>query len=382
MTEPILPGAALGVLGGGQLGRMFAIAAAQMGYEVVVFSPESDCPASQVSARTICAAYDDMRAVRDFARQVKVVTLEFENVPTATVEAIEAITPVRPGSSVLSVTQNRLREKDFLSDHGFPVTAYAPAEDALQVRAAVSTVGLPAVLKTTAMGYDGKGQRLVASADEAEAAFAALGAGQMVLESKVALDKELSVVGARGLDGSFASFGPIENRHSNHILDVSLVPADISQQVAVRAVQLTRDVLVALDVVGLLCVEFFLSEEGELLINELAPRPHNSGHYSIEACLTSQFEQQVRAITGLPLGSTEQIRPAAMANLLGDLWAEGEPDWTEVLGQAGISLHLYGKRQARPGRKMGHLTATAASVEEACRRVVNARRRLCPIPNS
>lgn len=375
-AEPIFPGATLGVLGGGQLGRMFAIAAGQMGYEVVVFGPEPDCPASQVCSRTICAPYDDMQAVRDFARQVKVVTLEFENVPAHTVEAIEAIAPVRPGSSVLFVTQNRLREKSFLASRGFPVTAFAPALVASDISDAVSQVGLPAVLKTTALGYDGKGQRMVASGGEAEAAYAALGGGEMVLERAVALDKELSVIGARGLDGSFAAFGPIENRHSNHILDVSLIPAAIPREIANTAVELTREVAIALDVIGLLCVEFFWSRSGELLINELAPRPHNSGHYSIEACPTSQFEQQVRAITGLPLGSTEPVRPAAMANLLGDLWANGEPDWTKVLSQPGVSLHLYGKRDARPGRKMGHLTATADSVEQACRLVVDARQRL------
>jgi 5-(carboxyamino)imidazole ribonucleotide synthase len=352
---------------------MFAMGARRLGYEVVVFAPEKDTPAGQVCPKTITADYRDTEALKEFAAQVQVVTLEFENVPASAVETIEATTPVRPGSRVLSATQDRLREKSFLAEHGFPVTPFRAVRAAEQVLGELPGLGPPAVLKTSGFGYDGKGQRVVTSDAEAAGAFAELGSGEMVLERFVRLAMELSVIGARGTDGSFASFGPVENRHRNHILDVSVVPAAVSVALAARAVALTRQVMEALDVVGLLCVEFFLSESGELLINELAPRPHNSGHYSIEACPASQFEQQVRAITGLPLGATEPVKAAAMANLLGDLWADGEPDWTRVLSVPGVSLHLYGKREARPGRKMGHLTALAGSAEEALSLVLTAR---------
>ncbi|HEY9870562.1 MAG TPA: 5-(carboxyamino)imidazole ribonucleotide synthase [Candidatus Obscuribacterales bacterium] len=372
----IMPGATLGVLGGGQLARMFAMAARRLGYEVVVFAPDKDTPAGQVCPRTVTADYGDGQALREFAAQVEVVTLEFENVPAQALETIEATTPVRPGSQVLAITQNRLKEKSFLAERGFPVTPFRAVRGVEQLLSELPRVGPPAVLKTVGFGYDGKGQRLIASDQEAAQAFAELGSGEMVLERFVRLAMELSVIGARGIDGSFACFGPVENRHCQHILDVSAVPAAVSAEVADRAVALTKQVMEALDVVGLLCVEFFLSQTGELLVNELAPRPHNSGHYSIEACPVSQFEQQVRAITGLPLGATELLKPAAMANLLGDLWAGGEPDWTRVLCVPGVSLHLYGKREARPGRKMGHLTALAASAQAARDLVLAARGQL------
>jgi 5-(carboxyamino)imidazole ribonucleotide synthase len=389
-TAPvILPGATLGVLGGGQLGRMFALAARRMGYRVHTFSPEDDEPIShrptshsptgQVSDREVRAAYEDLDAVRAFARAVDVVTFEFENVPAPTADAAAEQAPVRPAGAVLHTTQNRLREKGFLAAAGFPVTPFVPVRSEAELRAGLATLGTPAVLKTAGWGYDGKGQIRIAAAAEAAAAWAALATGEAVLEAFVDFAAEVSVVAARGLDGSFAHYGLIENQHRRHILDVSVAPAPLAAaapEVAREAVELARGVLEALAVVGVLCVELFVTAGGRLLINELAPRPHNSGHLTFDACLTSQFEQQLRAVCGLPLGSTELLRPAAMANLLGDLWQDGEPDWAAACGFPEVKVHLYGKAQPRPGRKMGHLTALDASAAEAQRRVLLARRSL------
>ena len=376
MSAPILPGATVGVLGSGQLGRMFAIAARRMGYRVHTFSPDYDTPTGQVADREVQAAYDDLDAVRDFARGVDVVTFEFENVSSAATEAAAEHAPVRPAGAVLHTTQNRLREKSFLSGAGFPVTPYAPVRSLSDLTEALARLGTPAVLKTAGWGYDGKGQVKIASPEEAPAAWEAVAGQESVLEAFVDFDREVSVVAARGLDGSFAHFGVIENRHSRHILDVSIAPAAVSSQVERKAVEIARGILEGLSVVGVLCVEMFLTRDDRLLVNELAPRPHNSGHLTFDACVTSQFEQQLRAICGLPLGSTELLRPAAMANLLGDLWQDREPDWAAACDFPEVKLHLYGKAAARPGRKMGHLTALAATPEEALERVVAARRAL------
>jgi 5-(carboxyamino)imidazole ribonucleotide synthase len=367
------PGAAVGVLGSGQLGRMFAMAARRLGYRVHTFSPDRDTPTGQVADLEVAAPYDDLDAVRAFARQVAVVTFEFENVPAATVEAAAAQVPVRPGGRVLHVAQQRLREKGFLAEAGLPVARFVPVRSLDDLRGGLAVVGLPAVLKQAAWGYDGKGQARIASAAEAESAWAAVGGRESILEAFVDFEREVSVVAGRGLDGSVADYGVIENVHRHHILDLSTAPAAVPEPVAGEAVRLTRAVLEALDVVGVLCVEFFVTRDGRLLINELAPRPHNSGHLTVDACLTSQFEQQLRAVCGLPLGSTERLRPAAMANLLGDLWEEGEPDWPAALAFPDVKLHLYGKAEARRGRKMGHLTALAATADEAQRRVLLAR---------
>ena len=369
----ILPGSAVGVLGSGQLGRMFAIAARRMGYRVHVLSPDSDTPAGQVADVEVAAAYDDLDAVRAFASKVGVVTFEFENVPAATAAAAEERAPVRPGGGVLHVCQQRLREKGFLAAAGLPVPAFVPVRSSEDLRAGLLRVGTPAVLKTAAFGYDGKGQAQVGSLVEAEAAWAAVGREECILEAFVDFEREISVVAARGLDGSFAHYGVIENTHRRHILDLSVSPATVEPEVAGGAIALARAVLEELDVIGLLCVEMFLTEGGSLLINELAPRTHNSGHLTVDACVTSQFEQQLRAVCGLPLGSTDLLRPAAMANLLGDLWTSGEPDWTAVCAFPDVKLHLYGKALARPGRKMGHLTALAPTVNEARDRVLAAR---------
>jgi 5-(carboxyamino)imidazole ribonucleotide synthase len=369
----ILPGATVGVLGSGQLGRMFAIAARRMGYRVHTYSPDSDTPTGQVADREYEHPYDDLDAVREFARNVAVVTFEFENVPSAAVEAASRLAPVRPSGAVLHTTQHRLREKTFLSSRGFPVARFRHVTTIETLRAALAEVGLPAVLKTAGFGYDGKGQTRLDTPDDAPRAFAALGGREGVLEAFVDFEREVSVVAARTEGGEFAHYGVVENTHRRHILDLSVAPAGVGEGVAREAVSIARAVLEELGVVGVTCVEFFLTRDGRLLVNELAPRPHNSGHFTFDACVTSQFEQQLRAVCGLPLGSTGLMRPAAMANLLGDLWQGGEPDWRAALRFPDVKLHLYGKTEARAGRKMGHLTALAPTAEEAAGAALAAR---------
>jgi 5-(carboxyamino)imidazole ribonucleotide synthase len=380
-SQTILPGSVIGVLGSGQLGRMFAIAARRMGYRVHTFSPEIDTPTGQIADVEIKGRYDDLIAVRGFASDVDVVTFEFENVPAATAQAAAECAPVRPGGSVLHVTQHRLREKTFLRDHGFPVTPFKAVNSLADLEAGLNEFGYPSVLKTAGFGYDGKGQTKITSPGQAEPALLAAGKQEMILESWVEFECELSVIGARGMDGSFTHWGAIRNDHRNHILDVSTAPANLPPEVGRAAVDIARAVLDQLDVVGVLCVEFFLSKDGRLLINELAPRPHNSGHLTFDACVTSQFEQQLRAVCGLPLGSTELLKPAAMANLLGDLWPSvrgesGEPDWSAACAFPNVKLHLYGKLAPKPGRKMGHLTAMAESADQAAALVRAARESL------
>jgi 5-(carboxyamino)imidazole ribonucleotide synthase len=372
----ILPGAVIGVLGGGQLGRMFAIAARRMGYRVHTLSPDADTPTGQVADVEVIAPYADLDAVRRFSSGVSVVTFEFENVPSATAEAAAENAPVRPSGSILHITQHRLREKTFLSNNGFPLTPFRRVRALADLEEGLRQFGRPAVLKTADFGYDGKGQALIGEGDDADAAWTSIGRVEAVLEAFVDYECELSVVAARGADGSFAHYGAIENEHRNRILDVSVAPARLPENVAREAARIARGVLDALGVVGVLCVEFFLTRSGKLLINELAPRPHNSGHLTFDAAITSQFEQQLRAVCGLPLGSTELLRPAAMANLLGDLWARGEPDWGAACAFPEVKLHLYGKLAPRPGRKMGHLTAIASGAGEA-ERVARAAREAC-----
>ena len=370
------PGATIGVLGSGQLGRMFAMAARRMGYLVHTFSPETDTPTGQVADVEVTASYDDLDAVRNFARRVEVVTFEFENVPAATVEAISGIVPVRPDGAALYTTQHRLREKTFLQAAGFPLAPFRRVRTRAELDEALAGIGCPAVLKTAGFGYDGKGQRLIKSGAESDEAYESLRGQEAVLEAFVDFEREVSVVCARGANGETAHFGVVENSHERHILDCTVAPARVSPQVARRATEIAGSLLEHLSLVGVLCVEFFLGHDGELFVNELAPRPHNSGHFTIDACQTSQFEQQVRAVCGLPLGATEQLRPAAMANLLGDLWQDGEPDWRAACAVPNVKLHLYGKHEARAGRKMGHLTALASTTDEALRLVRAAREAL------
>jgi 5-(carboxyamino)imidazole ribonucleotide synthase len=373
VSRTIAPGAVLGVLGSGQLGRMFTIAARRMGYRVHTFSPDQDTPTGQVADVELTASYDNLDALRAFAREVSVVTFEFENVPSAAIEAVEALVPVRPSGGALYITQQRAREKTFLAEHGLPMTPTASARTPVELREALLRIGTPAVVKTAAFGYDGKGQHVAKGPADAERIVAVAGNQEVVVEKFVSLQAELSVIAARGLDGQIVEYPLFENRHSNHILDLTTAPAAVPAPVATKANEITRAVLVALDYVGVLCVEFFLSTDGELMVNELAPRPHNSGHLTFDASVTSQFEQQVRAVCGLGLGSTELLRPAAMANLLGDLWADGEPNWAAASRMPEVKLHLYGKAEPRAGRKMGHLTAFGRTVGEAQDRAIAAR---------
>jgi 5-(carboxyamino)imidazole ribonucleotide synthase len=386
MSGPVLePGATLGVMGGGQLGAMFAMAAKRMGYRVEAISDVADCPAVHHCDRVHVLSYDDAAGLAAAARNLDVVTFEFENVPAAAARALAAVVPVRPAPDVLFTTQDRGREKAFLTHHGFACAPHRVVRSRADLDAAVAALGLPAVLKTAAFGYDGKGQRKLdagAGPADIDAAWTALGGGgsvELVAEGWIDFDCEISVVAARGLDGGVAVFAPTRNDHARHILDVSSAPAGLPETVLSEARRLAAAVLEALGVVGVACVEFFVTRDGRVLVNEIAPRPHNSGHLTIAACETSQFEQQVRAICGLPLGSTRQLAAAAMANILGDCWerAGGNPDWPAALAVPGVSLLLYGKSEPRPGRKMGHLTALAGSAEEAIAAVLRARELAC-----
>jgi 5-(carboxyamino)imidazole ribonucleotide synthase len=377
--KPILPGATIGVLGSGQLGRMFAIAARRMGYRVHTYSPDEDTPTGQVADVEWQGPYEDLDRVAQFARGVDVVTFEFENVAAATAATCEGLVPVRPSGRVLETTQQRIREKRFIQNAGLPITPFRIIRSFSDLRPALDDLGFPAVLKTADFGYDGKGQAAIRSAAEIESAWEAVAGSQTsfdaVLEMFIDFECEISVVAARGIDGAFAHFGAVENQHERHILDTTIAPARVATRVASEAVGIARAVLEKLDVIGVLCVEFFVASSG-LMINELAPRPHNSGHFSFDACVTSQFEQQLRAVCGLPLGSTEQMRPAVMVNLLGDLWEREKPDWPAALARHNVKLHLYGKRQPRPGRKMGHLTAMADRIEIALQTAQEARKAL------
>ncbi len=371
-----LPGATVGVMGGGQLGRMFAIAARRMGYRVHTFSPDEDTPTGQLADLEVAASYDDEDAVREFARGVDVLTFEFENIPTRTVEWAAEHCIVRPAGQVLHVCQHRLREKQFLAGAGLPLPKFAQVTSEAELREAVAAIGLPSVLKTAAFGYDGKGQQKLTAETDLSQAWSPFSGHQAVLEAWVPFSKEISVIVARGIDGAMVCYPVCENAHAHHILDVTFVPAEIAPEVARRAQDLAQKIAEKLELIGLLAVEMFLLTDGGIVINELAPRPHNSGHFSFDACVTSQFEQQLRVVCGLPLGSPELLRPAAMANLLGDLWTGGEPNWNAALSLPDIKLHLYGKAGARPGRKMGHLVGFGKDTAEAAQKVRDARSRL------
>ncbi|MEZ5424633.1 MAG: 5-(carboxyamino)imidazole ribonucleotide synthase [Pyrinomonadaceae bacterium] len=373
MTKIILPNSTIGVFGSGQLGRMFAIEARKMGYRVHTFSPGNDTPTGHISDLETSAPYDDLETVRKFAKLVDVITYEFENVPSKTIEAASEFAPVHPKGEVLHTTQNRLREKTFLSKNGFPVAAFRHIKVIDDLYRAVEELGAPCVLKTAGFGYDGKGQSKIESSADIEGAFEKMKGSESVLESFVDFEKEVSVVCARDALGNFVDYGVIENDHARHILDISFAPADVSAKVEREAREIARGIAEKFEYVGALCVEFFLTADEELIVNEIAPRPHNSGHLTFDACVCSQFEQQLRAVCGLPLGSTRFLQPAAMANLLGDLWQEGEPDWLRVLENENVKLHLYGKREARIGRKMGHLTAMAETAAEAVQIVKQTR---------
>ena len=374
MNRVFGPGSRIGLMGGGQLGRMFILAARSMGYRVHVFVPEKNSPAGQLADLEMSRDYLDEGAVREFAGGVDVLTFEFENIPRQTVEWAAQQCEVRPRGEILHTTQNRIREKTFLSAHGIPLPAWASVSTAEDLSAALSRIGYPSILKTASFGYDGKGQKQLKSAEDVRNLD--LSAGPFVLEAKVPFVMEISVVVARGVDGRTECYPVCENIHRNHILDTTIVPARVAPDVAERATAVARLVAERLDLVGVMAVEMFLLADGSLLVNELAPRPHNSGHFSIDACVTSQFEQQLRAVCGLPLGAPDLLRPCAMANLLGDIWAGGEPDWAAAAACGDVKIHLYGKTEPRPGRKMGHLTAFGATPDEALERVVAAREAL------
>lgn len=345
------PGSVIGVLGGGQLGRMMALSAARMGYRVHVYGPEADSPTEQVADRATVAGWDDLAALDRFADTVDAVTLEFENVPVAAVEHLARKVPVRPGAHVLAVAQDRLAEKNAALKFGVPVAPFAEVSSEAELGAAIARIGVPAVLKTRREGYDGKGQRIIRAGEEAAAAHAALGHRAAILETFVPFTAEISVIAARGVDGTLLTWPAVENRHRDHILDLTIAPAALPATVTEAATAAARALASGLDVVGLLAVEFFVTDSGAILFNEMAPRPHNSGHWTMEACRVSQFEQQVRATMGLPLGSTVPHHRAVMRNLIGD----DSTAWAELLQGEG-SLHLYGKAESRRGRKMGHVT--------------------------
>lgn len=375
----ILPGATLGMLGGGQLGRMFTNAARTMGYNVIVLDPDPASPAGQLATEHLRAHYDDTKALDYLARACAAVTTEFENVPAATLERLARHCVVRPGSRAVAITQDRIHEKNFLRANGFataPFVAVRSEEDLLD---GLETIGAPVLLKVSRFGYDGKGQATARNAREALAAWAAMKREPCVLEKRVTLDTEISVVLARGIDNAVAVYPVSENTHVDGILDLSVVPARVSAARVREAQTLARKIAARLEYVGVLAVEFFISR-GKLLVNEIAPRPHNSGHYTIDACATSQFEQQVRALCGLPLGDTRLLSPVAMVNLLGDLWAQGAPRWERVLGSPRAKLHLYGKQEARPGRKMGHYICLAGTAAKARTEALALRRSLARRP--
>lgn len=370
LPEPILPGATLGMLGGGQLGRMFALAARTMGYRVCVLDPKADSPAAAVANEHLQAEYLDAAALDRMAGRCAAVSTEFENVPAAALERLARDCMVRPAAAAVAPTQNRLREKAFSDRHGLPTVAWARVAAADDLAGAVEAVGTPALLKHAAGGYDGKGQAGVDSPDDAAAAFDALGGAECILERRITLARELSVIVCRAADGSIASYDPGENVHAGGILFTTRAPAAVDAALAARARELAAATAAALGYVGVLGVELFVDGDGALQLNELAPRPHNSGHHTLDACATSQFEQQVRLLCGFRAGPTDLLMPATMLNLLGELWRAGDPDWRQVLETPGAKLHLYGKGEARAGRKMGHVNVLAAdgatALERAC----------------
>jgi 5-(carboxyamino)imidazole ribonucleotide synthase len=356
---------------------MFALAANAMGYRVHVFGPGADSPAGQVSDRETVADYADEAAVRAFAAQVAAVTFEFENIPVPTVEWCAACVPVRPGAFALEICQHRLHEKRWLSENGFPVAPYMEVQSQKDLEQATRALGYPCILKTATFGYDGKGQQRLVGNEHHSAVWSRFqNKGPAVLEGFLPFERELSLIAARSANGEVRTWPVCENQHSNHILDVTLSPAPISPATAAAVTEIGRRIVQKMEYVGVLAIELFLMHTGDVVVNELAPRPHNSGHFSIDASVTSQFEQQVRAVCGLPLGDTSAVAPAAMANLLGDLWAKGEPCWDAALAIPAVKLHLYGKRDPAPGRKMGHLTALGSTLAEAQERVLAARKAL------
>jgi 5-(carboxyamino)imidazole ribonucleotide synthase len=369
----ILPGATLGVLGGGQLGRMFTLQARTMGYRVVVLDPAAESPAGAVANHHIQAPYDDPRALSELSSSCAAITTEFENVPAASLDILARSSLVRPPVEAVATAQDRIAEKTYLQSHGIPTARFQAVRNIGELNAAVAVLHMPALLKTSRLGYDGKGQELVRSPEGAVRAFERLGRVPCVLEERLTLETELSVVLARGADGDVAPFPVAENRHENGILETSVVPARIPDALAREARELATGLAEEMEYVGVLGVELFVANRGRLLVNEMAPRPHNSGHYTLDACSADQFEQQLRALCGLPLAKPWLLSPVAMINLLGDLWNGGEPRWEEALKRPGVRLHLYGKAEPRPGRKMGHLNCLGPDPDRALATAIETR---------
>ena len=352
----ILPGATLGLLGGGQLGRMFTVAARTMGYEVIVLDPDTNSPAGAFATEHLCAAYDDETALARLATECAAVTTEFENVPATSLEIIAQHIPVRPSAAAIHIARDRILEKQAIRDFGLDTVDYYVIENDTDLEKALEVIAFPALLKTATLGYDGKGQKVVANASELAPAFHQLGSISCVLEQFIELSCEVSVVLARSVCGHIETFAIAENRHTDGILDISIVPARVDIEIMARAEKMARTLADELDYCGVLAVEFFVDVNDHLMINEIAPRPHNSGHYTLDACLTDQFQQQVRTLCGFKPGKTDLTTPAVMVNIMGDLWSGGTPAWDALLKYPGAFLHLYGKKEPRPGRKMGHFT--------------------------
>ncbi len=361
----ILPGATLGMLGGGQLGRMFTTAAQTMGYKVIVLDPDPHSPAGVIADQHLCAKYDDEEILESLARACDAVTTEFENIPASTLAYLESKTVVHPSSDALSKTQNRIIEKQFIASLGIAVAPFLPIRTEKDIEDVESHIQLPAILKVANFGYDGKGQVVCHSLKDIRQAFALLNQAECVLEQRINLEREVSTVLARGQLGDISNFPLAENTHINGILHSTTVPSAISDQQAQIVMEIADKIAEGLNYVGTMAVEFFISKEGDIIVNEIAPRPHNSGHFTLDACETSQFEQQVRMLCNLPSGNCELKSPVVMLNILGDVWGSSEPHWHDLLSIPNNKLHLYGKQEARPGRKMGHFNVLAASTKQA-----------------
>ena len=375
---PVLPGATIGILGGGQLGRMMTLAARVLGYHVIILDPDPKCAAGAVADRVIAAKFDDVDAATELARACDVITVEIEKIGAEAMAAASAIVPVRPGGNVLHIIQDRARQKRWLAERDFPLGPYWVADTPGELADAMRKAGANAFVKSAFGGYDGRGQARTDPDDDAAAIWSSLGSSTCVVEKALDLEGEISVMVARRPDGSCATFPPALNHHVNGVLDWSVIPAPVPEAVASEAIRVALGIAERMDLVGLLAVEMFVLRDGALVVNELAPRPHNSFHHTELASLTSQFEQGIRAVCDLPLGATESMRPAAIANLFGDLWLHGAaPRWEEALAMPAVRLHLYGK-SPRPGRKMGHVGAVALTADDAVALAIEARTRLLP----
>jgi 5-(carboxyamino)imidazole ribonucleotide synthase len=374
----IFPDATLGMIGGGQLGRMFTIAARSMGYRVIILDPDPHSPAGRIADQHIQADFHDHAALDMLGDSCVAITSEFENLPVESLSRLQSHCPVHPAPDVLAMAQNRLQEKNFLDEHEFPTVAFYPIQTLDELEEAMSGLGAPGILKIAQPRYPGHGRHAVATLEEAVEAFREMDEQPCILEERIYVEKRLSVILARSIDGEIAVYPVVENRYRKGILDLSLAPADISTTTADSAIELACDLADELEYCGVLATEFLLTSDGELLINSITPRPHNSGHYTVDACVTSQFEQQVRMMCGLPPGDTQLLTSVVMTNLLGDLWNRGDPAWEAVFQEPQAKLHLYGKREARPGRKMGHINCLAEDTESALEIAASIRNQLMP----